>query len=55
VSEIYNEKYAFCFNRIERIGNALKLKFKELSFDPTIGSGNRNAYENKAKTIENNE
>jgi hypothetical protein len=52
VSKIYNEKYAFYFKRAERIGKALKSKFRELSFGPTTSGGNRNAYENKAKTIE---
>jgi hypothetical protein len=52
VSKIYNEKYAFYFKRIERTEKALKSKFRKLSFDPTIGGGNRNAYENRAKTIE---
>jgi hypothetical protein len=51
VFEIYNEKYAFHFKRTERIGKALKSKFRELSFSPTTGGENRNAYENKAKTI----
>jgi hypothetical protein len=54
VSKIYNEKYVYCFKRVERTGKALKSKFRELSFGPTTGGGNRNAYENKAKTIENN-
>jgi predicted Zn-dependent protease len=51
VSEIYNEKYAFHFKRVEQIGKALKSKFRELSFGLTTCSENRNAYENKEKTI----
>jgi hypothetical protein len=49
--EIYNEKYAFYFKR-KQTGKALKSKFRELSFSLTTSGGNRNAYENRAKTIE---
>jgi hypothetical protein len=49
--KINNEKIAFCFKRVEWTGKTLKSKFRELSFGSTINDGNRNAYENKAKTI----
>jgi hypothetical protein len=52
VFEIYNEKYAFYFKKAEQTGKTLKSKFRELSFGLTTGGGNRNAYENKVKTIE---